>query len=376
MRLLKQLLPTYFFFITLFVFTDQDIKAIQNHEGSGNPVKIGLLISVNSSLEAKNGAELATRIANKKGGYNGKPFQLVVRSMEGPWGTGSKQAVNLVFDEKVCALIGSHDGRNAHLVEQVAAKTRTVFLSAWSSDPTLAQAFVPWYFSCVPNDLQQASALINEIYNKRKYNKVAVISDKSYDSDMAVKCFEREAAAAGKPDPALFYYDKLIHDFNNLLEQVNKSEAGCILIYGEQEPSIELLKQIQLKNLKQEVFCALTVFSEKSLSEQELQKTGTVVIVTSGYRMNSRGSAFREDYQNAYGNIPGDVAAYAYDGMNLIIEAIREAGTDRDKISQTLAKIQYEGVTGIIRFDEKGNRLGDPELIQIKNGIPVFVNKD
>ena len=84
--------------------------------------------------------------------------------MEGPWGTGSKQAVNLVFDEEVVAMLGSHDGRNAHLVEQVSAKSRVVFLSAWSGDPTLAQAFVPWFFNCVPNDLQQADVLIEEIY--------------------------------------------------------------------------------------------------------------------------------------------------------------------------------------------------------------------
>ena len=46
--------------------------------------------------------------------------------------------------------MGSHDGRNAHLVEQVATKSQVVFLSAWASDPTLSQAFVPWFFSCVP----------------------------------------------------------------------------------------------------------------------------------------------------------------------------------------------------------------------------------
>ena len=107
----------------------------------------------------------------------------------GQWGTGSKQAVDLIFAENVCAIIGSSNGRNAHLVEQVAAKTRKVFLSAWAGDPTLAQAFVPWYFSCVPNDNQQAEVLIEEIYNKRKITKIAVVSDNSYDSKLALESF-------------------------------------------------------------------------------------------------------------------------------------------------------------------------------------------
>ncbi len=141
-----------------------------------NTIKIGLLIQNETSVAAKNGAELAILNANSKDD-KGIMFELVVKSMEGPWGTGSKQAVNLVFDEEVVAMLGSHDGRNAHLVEQVSAKSRVVFLSAWSGDPTLSQAFVPWFFNCVPNDFQQADALFEEICNKRKITKIAVVSD-------------------------------------------------------------------------------------------------------------------------------------------------------------------------------------------------------
>jgi ABC-type branched-subunit amino acid transport system substrate-binding protein len=65
------------------------------------------------------------------------------------------------------------------------------------------------------------------------------------------------------------------------------------------------------------------------------------------------------------------VAAYAYDGMNVLIEAIRITGQDRDKLQKSMAEIKYEGVTGIIQFDEKGNRKGIPGFVQIKNGLPV-----
>jgi branched-chain amino acid transport system substrate-binding protein len=150
---------------------------IQNKEAfcatgePGKSVKIGLLIPDNNSVAARQGAELAVRKANEDGGFQGRPFELVVRSMEGPWGTGSKQAVSLIFEEKVWALMGSHDGRNAHLVEQAATKAIVPFVSAWAGDPTLSQAFVPWFFNCVPNDSQQAETLIDEIYTKRKYTR-------------------------------------------------------------------------------------------------------------------------------------------------------------------------------------------------------------
>jgi len=50
----------------------------------GDTIKIGLLIPDKETLAAKHGAELAIRKANEKGGYFGIPFQLIVRSTEGP----------------------------------------------------------------------------------------------------------------------------------------------------------------------------------------------------------------------------------------------------------------------------------------------------
>jgi branched-chain amino acid transport system substrate-binding protein len=61
--------------------------------------------------------------------------------------------------------------------------------------------------------------------------------------------------------------------------------------------------------------------------------------------------------------------------MNLLIEAIRNAGIDRENIQKALAKIKFEGVTGPIQFDGKGKRMGTPGLMEIKNGVPVTVER-
>lgn len=138
MKLLKSL---FFAFITLFIPVMQvaDAISLQNKPASRDTVKIGLLIPDNQSVAAKNGADLAVRKANNMGGINGNPVRLIIRSMEGPWGTGSKQTISLIFDENIAAILGSHDGRNAHLAEQASAKTGVVFLSAWTGDPTLSR---------------------------------------------------------------------------------------------------------------------------------------------------------------------------------------------------------------------------------------------
>ncbi|MGD0756399.1 MAG: ABC transporter substrate-binding protein [Bacteroidales bacterium] len=374
MRLQKLFFHTFFFLVFLG-FIAGDVKAFQNTDRSGKTVKIGLLIPDNNSQAAKYGAELAIRNANEKGGFNGKPFQLVVRSMEGPWGTGSKQAVNLIFEENVCALMGSPDGRNAHLVEQVTTKARIVFLSAWASDPTLAQAFVPWYFSCVPTDLQQADALIEEIYNKRQFTKIAAVSDNDYDSKMAMESFVKRAKLSGKTTPLQLFYDNKAQDYNDLINQINKAGVRGIILFGKPSASMRIINQLRERKMDQSLFGSLSLLDENEIPGQVMKYYENVALISPGNLSGSKGLAFREEFQKTYGKLPGAVAAYSFDGMNLLIEAIRNAGIDRENIQKALAKIKFEGVTGPIQFDGKGKRMGTPGLMEIKNGVPVTVER-
>jgi branched-chain amino acid transport system substrate-binding protein len=372
---LEKLIFYSFFILAFLVFIVQNIKAIQKPDRSDKTVKIGLLISDNKSLSAIHGAEMAIRKANEQGGYRNRPFQLVVRSMEGPWGTGSNQAVSLIFEENVCVLMSSGDGRNGHLIEQVAAKTRIVYLSSWASDPTLAQAFVPWYFSCAPTDIKQADALIEEIYNKRKLTKIAAVSGNDYDSELALKNFVKQTKTEGKTGPLQLSYDNNIQDFKSLIDQINNSDIRGIVIFGKPAASIKLINEFRKRKMIQPLFGSLSLLDENEISDQDMKSYEHVVIVSSVNLSGSKGLSFREEFQKTYGKAPGAVAAYSFDGMNILIEAIKNAGTERKEIQNYLSKIHYIGVTGPIQFDNKGKRTGIPGLMQIKNGIPVPVEK-
>jgi branched-chain amino acid transport system substrate-binding protein len=363
------------FILFLAVFFLSPVIAAQDNKEAGGMIKIGLLIPDSKSLAAKYGAELAIIRANERGGVNGLPLRLIVRSMEGPWGTGSKQAVTMIFDENVIAVMGSHDGRNAHLVEQVTAKSRVVFLSAWASDPTLSQAFVPWFFSCVPNDLQQTDALIEEIYNRRNAGRIAVIYDTGYDSGSALKTFLKKLESKDKPEPMLLTYDTAKPDLKDILNELKRSEIKYLVLFVQPPASLKITEQLKLNHINILVFGSLAQLNENLISRQDLKNYENTMFVSSEYLCGKLGDSFSEDYRKTYGNLPGAVAAYAWDGMNILIEAVRKSGPDRDKVQKSMAEIKYEGATGIIDFDDKGNRKGTPGFVEVKNGIQVHVNR-
>ena len=342
----------------------------------GKTVKIGLLIPDNESVAAKHGAELAVREANEKGGFQGAPFELVVRSMEGPWGTGSKQAIDLIFNEKVWALLGSHDGRNAHLVEQAATKAIVPFVSAWAGDPTLARAFVPWFFNCVPDDFQMAEALVEEIYAKRKINRVITISDKDYDSDMALNNFLKKTSLRQKADPVQYRYENYSGMIDEMIDQIERSDAECIVLLCKPSISVKIFGQIRQRKMSMAVFSSHYLLNENELSDPESKSYDNDILIAASKWSGPKYKDFMNEYSELYGNSPGMVAAYAYDGMNLLIEAIRNAGTsERELIQKSLENISYEGVTGPVSFDTMGNRKGSYFITTVRNGIPVISDK-
>ncbi len=360
-----------YLFIIIEILTLTGIKA-QPSLPALQPVTIGLLITDSRYKAAEQGCELAIQRANTTGGLNGNPFKLIVRSMEGPWGTGSKQAVDLIFNEKAWALIGSHDGRNAHLVEQAATKTTIVFLSAWPGDPTLSQAFVPWFFNCVPNDHLQAKVLVNEIFEKRKLKKTAVISDNDYDSRSALSNFLTQAGIMKNTSMVQFSYEDYSINVPGLIDKIKSYNPGCIILFCKPETALDLFRQIRNHHLNFTVYGPLYLMNEDLLSGQQLKNYDNDILVPAGTWNNKEFSAFGQAYLERFGRLPGMVAAYAFDGMNILIEGIRKSGSsEHEKIQEALYGLTFNGVTGTIHFDSKGNRSGDPSIVKLSNGVPI-----
>lgn len=358
-----------------FLASSKEAFALQYQKKLNEPVKIGLLIADSTSIEARNGAELAIKEINEQGGIQGRRIKLITRSMEGVWGSGSSQVVDLVFNEDIWAILGSHDGRNAHLVEQVIAKTRVVFLSAWASDPTLSQAYVPWYFSAVPNDIQQANALIEEIYTNRKHEKVLVVLNHSYDSKMAWKSLSNKLNISGRAQPRTFFYEQTQDDFEEIISEIRSTNATAIILIGKPPQSWNFIDQLRLNSIDLPIFGNLSILGEGVFSERKIKDYDQIVLMGNEKWLVSNSLSFRNRYFKEYNSTPGAVAVYAYDGLKVLINALETSKLNREKIRESMLKNEVEGFTGTMSFDKRGRRINTVELIEIIDGIPVLNHK-
>jgi branched-chain amino acid transport system substrate-binding protein len=173
----------------------------------------------------------------------------------------------------------------------------------------------------------------------------------------------------------LFPFDTATADLNDLIDKIIKANAEDIILFEHTENSLKLISRMRQRKMMLTVFGSFSLVDENKLTEQELKNLGDIVMISSGHLPGSKGLAFRREFQQKYGNTPGIEAFFAFDGMNLLIEAIRDVGLDREKIQKSMAKMRYEGVTGPIQFDSKGNRMGAVGLMEFKNGIPTAIKK-
>ncbi len=138
---------------------------------------------------------------------------------------------------------------------------------------------------------------------------------------------------------------------------------------------MKLIQYLQQREINKPIFGSFALLDEDEISAQDLKYYKNIIMIYSENRSGSKYSAFSEEYKKTYGRLPGPVAEYSFDGMNILIEAIRKAGLDRENIQKAIAKMHFEGVTGIIQFDDKGKRIGTPGFMEIKNDNPVIPQK-
>lgn len=325
-----------------------------------DPIKIGLMLSNNpvsdpTSLEALHAVQLAIEIVNREGGINGHPVEIAMRSGDGEWGIASKKSVELIFDEEVQAIIGSLDGRNAHLTQMAITKAQVVYLETRATDPTLSEINIPWFFRVIPSDRQQAEVFIYEIFQVQKMKNLSILISDTYDHQMAANTFIRKIESGELYIMNTFQFDHTAQHPDDAIQFLMKSDSEAVVYFGNTEQLKQILMNLQQSDFGQKVFMPQTLLNR----EEEDDSDGLYQNVVFGCLqapVSQEFSIFRQKFRDLYGYDPGIEAVYSYDAVNLLIESIRQAGPMRSDIRDHLTRIQYSnGVTGLIRFEKNGD---------------------
>lgn len=345
-------------------------------------VRIGFLGPLSGSVmvpqgkQMLQGATLAMEEANKKGGYKGIPFVLMPHNDAGLWGAAANEVVKM-DDEKVWIFMGSIDDIVSHVALRAALKLEIFMLCVGDPDPTFTETNIPWMNRVIPDDRQSGYQLVTRIYKKDGHARVAVIRANNRYGRVGIKIFSENATRVGHPIVIEERFNDGETDFKTQLERIMVTNPDAILVWGNAKESGLILKQMREIGLKQPVY-----FSDRVVNPEFISITGPLaegIVTTCQYNPtadNPRLIAFQAGYLKRFGQEPDVFAAHSYDGMNIIIEAIRKAGLNRVLIRDVLADRKtfqnYDGVTGKIILDESWNNIRDIFIAEVHDGKFVF----
>jgi len=324
-------------------------------------VTIGLLLPDLSNPDVIKAAEFAIDQANAAGGYRGKDFKLMIRTAEGFWGAGSKESVSLVYEDQVRAIVGALDGRNGHLAEQVATKSHLSYIETYATEPTLSQAFVPWFMRVVPNDNQQAVTLLNQIQNEGG-GRIGILSTQDYDTRYAVKSLTRTVASKTRRSPLVIELDPTEFHQEKVLEKILSAQINHLVIPFDVSFLSDLIRSAK------EVLPDLNIYGTLHFAMGAEKQDPTWKDYEGVYMIRPEFDSER------YPVLTSSRSVYMSDAINLVVHAIGQVGTDRVDITNYISKSKYSAaLTGSISFDDLGNRQNASTLIQIRNGKPELI---
>jgi len=341
-------------------------------------IKIGLLgpldgsVMVPQGIQMLQGATLAMEEANQAGGYKGIPFKILPHNDVGLWGAAANEVVKM-NDEKVWAFIGTIDDINSHVALRVALKLELPMVNTGDPDPTFTETRIPWVIRCIADDRQSSYALVNYIYRKKGHSRVAVLRADNRYGRVGFMEFRDAAQRIGYPLVLEVRFADGETSFTTQIERIIKSDPDAVVLWGNAKETAMILKQMREMGMQKPVYGSDRLVSPEFLRIAGEHAEG--VVTTSQYNPTldiPELKAFNKNYYKRFGQEPDVFAAHAYDGMNILIEAIHKAGLNRVLIRDVLTDLEtfqgYQGITGEIIFDASWNDIGPIWMTEVRDG--------
>ncbi len=342
-------------------------------------------------LRMLHGAQLAVEEANARGGYGGKPFRLMLhndydnwqaKTVYGDdrptdptiWGSASNEVVKMVYDDRDWAIFGSISSESTHIALRVALRAEIPIVNSASTDPTIPETYIPWYFTDLQDDRVQSLTLARRIFTELSLKRVAIFRVNNRYGRFGVPKFRDAARRLGHPVVIEQKYLPGDTDYSKQLQVIRSSRADAIVLWADETQTALILKQMRAAGMKQRVFGAYRTLGPTLLAEAGDAAEGfEAVFPYDPTRKDPKWIDFNQRFVGRFHEKPEQFASLAYDAMNALLDSICKAGLNRARIHDALANIeQYDGVTGHMVFDPNQKNVAPMYLGTVHNGAVTY----
>jgi branched-chain amino acid transport system substrate-binding protein len=303
------------------------------------------------------GVELAAATINAAGGIKGRPIKLIVEDAEYRPQAGLDAATKLFDVDKVDAAIVFGGSSITIPIAEMAAPKGKIIMNTSASSSKLGD-YGGTVFSTLPLDDIVGKALGEYAAGKGIKTAVFVVPNNTFGTglmDAATAAFE---AKGGKVVRKIVYTEGQ-PDYRADMQAALQAKADAIMSAGYGDDTRTIFKAARELGIDAPWYVAYpSIFTVENKDWMNGKLSG----VDNGGIDSPVGQQIKKVYADKYTGDPRPHYYYAYDAMTLLAAAMNQAGTDTAAIKKALPEVakNYDGATGHIEWDGRGQRINPP----------------
>jgi branched-chain amino acid transport system substrate-binding protein len=356
--------------------------AFAGSAGAQEVVKIGHVAPISGASahlgkDNENGAKMAIEELNAKGfKINGKAVKFVLVGEDD--GADPKQGTAVaqkLVDAKVNGVIGHLNSGTTVPASKIYFDAGIPQISPSSTTPQYTKQNFNTAFRVVANDNKLGGTLGQYAVQKLGAKKIAVIDDRTAYGQGVAEEFVKGAKKAlpGVQIVGKEFTNANATDFNAILTTIKAKNPDLIFFGGMDSVGGPMLRQMKQLGIKAKFMGGDGVCTE-ALPKLAGEGAVEAVVCAEAGGVSADQQKGMDDfvarYKKKYNSDVQLYSPYVYDAVMTMATAMADAkSAEPAKYLPFLAKVKYQGVTGLITFDPKGDiKDGALTLFDYKNG--------
>jgi branched-chain amino acid transport system substrate-binding protein len=330
-------------------------------------VKIGHVAPLSGQIahlgkDNENGARMAVDVLNTKNlRIGGKKIKFVLLGEDDAatpqQGTAAAQKL---VDAKINGVIGHLNSGTTIPASKIYNDAGIPQISPSATNPKYTQQGFKGAFRVVANDGQLGGALGRYAASTLHAKNVAIIDDRTAYGQGVADEFTKSAKAAGINIIGRQYTNDKATDFNAILTAIKGKNPDLIFFGGMDAVAGPMLRQMKQLGIQAKYMGGDGICTEQlpSLAGDGMADGQVVCAEAGGVEENQKKGLdeFRASYNKKFGMDVKLYAPYVYDAVMVMVSAMQKADSvEPAKYLPELAKTSYQGITGLIEFDARGD---------------------
>ena len=292
------------------------------------------------------GIEFGAAEINRAGGVLGRKIELLIEDDQGRPDISATMARKLV-DAGAVFILSITLTPATQQQQNVTLEAKTPQMTPMNSGDTLTtQLPNPYFWQTGPLGSIQIATLLSHARAKN-LKRVALITDNSDLGQLLAKFFRAGLEKSGIQVVAEEVVSRGATTAEPQMQKIRAAKPDAMFMAGVLTPeNVLILRAYRQMGLKFPIHSSYNLSVPQYMSVAKGLLNG-ITFVDAYDPDKPQVKKFEADYRKATGKAPYNIHGYGYDGIRMVAEAIRQAGsTDKEKIRAAMQSLQFEGVMG------------------------------